>query len=295
MGWFAQCCGPAERSGPAAAVTGASVASRLMSEPLIVTFGDVLALSLITPPGRPDAGVVVGRANGADDRRSGRRLRLLGGRGRRPRRGRFRPAPTTAPATSSRPSWPTAASTWKGPGVEGHTGIATVIRTPGARRTALTDRGVCPRPVRRAAAGGVVPGRGRPARERLLPARAPVRWRRRAGMRAGARGRRAAFGRPCLRRHRLPAGARADPRPGSGRRARHRRPGPRDRRHRRPRRPAGDERRRASPPAGRCDGGRRCLRSRLSGGAASGEDADDAADRGRRLAERCGAREGPLP
>jgi sugar/nucleoside kinase (ribokinase family) len=32
----------------------------------------------------------------------------------------------------------------EGPGVEGVTGVATVIRSAGAQRTALTDRGVCP-------------------------------------------------------------------------------------------------------------------------------------------------------
>src|SRR6185437_10475991 len=92
-----------------------------MPEPLIVTLGDVLALSLITPP----EGLLAESAEPAETRL------IVGGR-----------AAVCA-------CWVVAAELadrgveLEGPGVEGHTGVATVVRTPGARPTALTDRGVC--------------------------------------------------------------------------------------------------------------------------------------------------------
>jgi sugar/nucleoside kinase (ribokinase family) len=103
-----------------------------MPEPLIVTLGDVLALSLITPP----EGLLAESAEPAETRL------IVGGRAAicacwvvaAEARGR---------AVSARSDDRLGDLVEAGPGVQGHTGVATVVRTPGARRTALTDRGVC--------------------------------------------------------------------------------------------------------------------------------------------------------
>jgi ribokinase len=113
-----------------------------MPEPLIVTLGDVLALSLITPP----EGLLAESAEPAE-------TRLIVG-------GRAAICACWVVAAEARGRAVSARSydrlgdlveaeladrgvELEGPGVQGHTGVATVVRTPGARRTALTDRGVC--------------------------------------------------------------------------------------------------------------------------------------------------------
>src|SRR6185312_14248183 len=113
-----------------------------MPEPLIVTLGDVLALSLITPA----EGLLAESAEPAE-------TRLIVG-------GRAAVCACWVVAAEARGRAVSARSydrlgdlveaeladrgvELEGPGVEGHTGVATVVRTPGARRTALTDRGVC--------------------------------------------------------------------------------------------------------------------------------------------------------
>ncbi|HVI18898.1 MAG TPA: PfkB family carbohydrate kinase [Gaiellales bacterium] len=113
-----------------------------MPEPLIVTLGDVLALSLITPL----EGLLAESSQPAE-------IRLIVG-------GRAAVCACWVVAAEAR-ARAVSARTYdrlgdlveaeladrgvelEGPGVEGHTGVATVVRTPGGRRTALTDRGVC--------------------------------------------------------------------------------------------------------------------------------------------------------
>lgn len=114
-----------------------------MAEPLIVTLGDVLALALITPPSdaMPQAStpvetrlVVGGQAavSACWAAETGARARAVSARSY-DRMGDFVEAELADRGVEL-----------QGPGAEGATGMATVIRTPGARRTALTDRGVCP-------------------------------------------------------------------------------------------------------------------------------------------------------
>jgi ribokinase len=113
-----------------------------MPEPLIVTLGDVLALSLITPL----EGLLAESSQPAE-------IRLIVG-------GRAAVCACWVVAAEAR-ARAVSARTYdrlgdlveaeladrgvelEGPGVEGHTGVATMVRTPGARRTALADRGVC--------------------------------------------------------------------------------------------------------------------------------------------------------
>ncbi len=114
-----------------------------MAEPLIVTLGDVLALALITPPAEamPQAStpvqtrlVVGGQAaiSACWAAETGAGARAVSARSY-DRMGDFVEAELADRGVEL-----------QGPGAEGATGVATVIRTPGARRTALTDRGVCP-------------------------------------------------------------------------------------------------------------------------------------------------------
>jgi ribokinase len=114
-----------------------------MADPLIVTLGDVLALALITPPAElmPEAStgvqarlLVGGQAaiSACWLAEAGVRVRAVSARSY-DRIGDFVEAELADRGIELH-----------GPGVEGATGLATVIRTPGARRTALTDRGVCP-------------------------------------------------------------------------------------------------------------------------------------------------------
>jgi ribokinase len=113
-----------------------------MPEPLIVTLGDVLALSLITPPD----GLLAGSPEPAETRlfvggqaavcscwvvAAGARARAVSARSY-DRLGDLLEAELADRGV-----------TLEGPGVEGRTGVATVVRAPGARRTVLTDRGVC--------------------------------------------------------------------------------------------------------------------------------------------------------
>jgi ribokinase len=113
-----------------------------MPEPLIVTLGDVLALALITPPDSlitqsatpADARVVVGGQAAICACwlvETGARARAVSARSY-DRLGDLIEAELADRGVEL-----------EGPGVEGASGLATVIRTPGARRTALTDRGVC--------------------------------------------------------------------------------------------------------------------------------------------------------
>jgi sugar/nucleoside kinase (ribokinase family) len=113
------------------------------AQPLIVTLGDVLALALITPP----ADVMPEASTGVQTRlmvggqaavtacwiaETGARARAVSARSY-DRLGDLVEAELADRGVEL-----------EGPGAEGATGLATVIRTPGARRTALTDRGVCP-------------------------------------------------------------------------------------------------------------------------------------------------------
>ena len=113
-----------------------------MSDPLLVTLGDVLALALITPPAdvMPQASTPVetrilvgGQAaiSACWIAETGARARAVSARSY-DRLGDFVEAELADRGVEL-----------QGPGAEGTTGLATVIRTPGARRTALTDRGVC--------------------------------------------------------------------------------------------------------------------------------------------------------
>jgi sugar/nucleoside kinase (ribokinase family) len=113
-----------------------------MPEPLIVTLGDVLALSLITPPD----GLLAASAEPAETRLTvGGQAAVCacwvvaaGARGRAvSARSYDRLGDLVEAELADR------GVELEGPGVEGRTGVATVVRTPGARRTALTDRGVC--------------------------------------------------------------------------------------------------------------------------------------------------------
>jgi ribokinase len=114
-----------------------------MPEPLIVTLGDVLALSVITPPD----GLLTESAEPA-------RTRLIVG-------GHAAVCACWVVAAGARGRAVSARSydrlgdlveaeladrgvELEGPGGDGRTGVATVIRAAGARRAALTDRGVCP-------------------------------------------------------------------------------------------------------------------------------------------------------
>jgi len=114
-----------------------------MSQPLIVTLGDVLALVLVTP----DGGLPDEPATTATTRltvggqaaicacwaaETGARARAVSARSY-DRAGDLVEAELAERGVDL-----------EGPGVEGDTGVATVVRTAGARRTALTDRGVCP-------------------------------------------------------------------------------------------------------------------------------------------------------
>jgi sugar/nucleoside kinase (ribokinase family) len=114
-----------------------------MAEPLIVTLGDVLAMALVTPP----ADVMPSSSAAVQTRlvvggqaavcacwlvETGARARAVSARSY-DRLGDLVEAELADRGVEL-----------QGPGVEGVTGLATVIRTPGARRTALTDRGVCP-------------------------------------------------------------------------------------------------------------------------------------------------------
>ncbi len=113
------------------------------AQPLIVTLGDVLALALVTPP-----------ADVMPEASTGVRTRLVVG-------GQAAVTACWVVETGAQARAVSARSydrlgdlveaeladrgvELQGPGAEGTTGVATVIRTPGARRTALTDRGVCP-------------------------------------------------------------------------------------------------------------------------------------------------------
>ncbi|HEV8155733.1 MAG TPA: PfkB family carbohydrate kinase, partial [Gaiellales bacterium] len=113
-----------------------------MPEPLIVTLGDVLALSLITPP----EGLLAASVEPAETRLivGGQAavcacwVVAAGARGRAvSARSYDRLGDLVEAELADR------GVELEGPGVEGRTGVATVVRTPGARRTALTDRGVC--------------------------------------------------------------------------------------------------------------------------------------------------------
>src|SRR6478736_6988887 len=113
-----------------------------MPEPLIVTLGDVLALSLITPP----EGLLAESAEPAETRLIvGGQAALCacwvvaaGARGRAvSARSYDRLGDLLEAELADR------GVELQGPGVEGRTGLAAVVRMPGARRTALTDRGVC--------------------------------------------------------------------------------------------------------------------------------------------------------
>jgi len=112
-------------------------------EPLIVTLGDVLALALITP----DDGLL-------PEASSRVRTQLTVG-------GQAAICACWAVETGARARAVSARSydrlgdlieaelaergvDMDGPAVAGATGLATVVRPPGARRTAFTDRGVCP-------------------------------------------------------------------------------------------------------------------------------------------------------
>jgi sugar/nucleoside kinase (ribokinase family) len=114
-----------------------------MAEPLIVTLGDVLALALVSPPAdlMPEAStavetrVVVGGQAAICACwivETGAQARAVSARSY-DRLGDLVEAELADRGVEL-----------QGPGVEGTTGLATVIRTAGARRTALTDRGVCP-------------------------------------------------------------------------------------------------------------------------------------------------------
>jgi sugar/nucleoside kinase (ribokinase family) len=114
-----------------------------MSEPLIVTLGDVLALSLITPPDgvMPESSSAVRTELTVGGQAAicacwavaaGARARAVSARSY-DRVGDFVESELAVRGVDM-----------EGPGVEGGTGVATVIRTPGARRTALTDRDVSP-------------------------------------------------------------------------------------------------------------------------------------------------------
>ena len=114
-----------------------------MPEPLIVTLGDVLALSLITPPDGAAGGVVRSRPRhelivGGQAAICACWVVAAGARGRAvSARSYDRLGDLVEAELADR------GVELEGPGVEGRTGVATVVRTPGARRTALTDRGVC--------------------------------------------------------------------------------------------------------------------------------------------------------
>jgi sugar/nucleoside kinase (ribokinase family) len=108
-----------------------------------VTLGDVLALALLTPPGG-----VMPQSSGAVDARM-----MVGGQaaicacwvvetGARARAVAARSYDRLGDLVEAELA--DRGVELEGPGVAGSTGLATVIRTPGARRTALTDRGVCP-------------------------------------------------------------------------------------------------------------------------------------------------------
>lgn len=114
-----------------------------MLEPLIVTLGDVLALALVTP----EDGVLPESSSRA-------RTQLTVG-------GQAAISACWAVETGARARAVSARSydrlgdlveaelaergvDIEGPAVAGVTGLATVVRPSGARRTALTDRGVCP-------------------------------------------------------------------------------------------------------------------------------------------------------
>ena len=114
-----------------------------MPEPLIVTLGDVLALSLITPP----EGLLAEPAEPVETRL------IVGGRAAvcacwvvmaeaRVRAVSARAYDRLGDLVEAELA--DRGVELEGPGVDGHTGVATIVRTPGARRTALTDRGVCP-------------------------------------------------------------------------------------------------------------------------------------------------------
>jgi sugar/nucleoside kinase (ribokinase family) len=115
-----------------------------VSQPLIVTLGDVLALVLVTPaeglPAESSAPawsrlMVGGQAaiTACWAIETGARARAISARSY-DRAGDLVEAELAERGVEL-----------QGPGVEGLTGVATVIRAAGARRTALTDRGVCPK------------------------------------------------------------------------------------------------------------------------------------------------------
>jgi sugar/nucleoside kinase (ribokinase family) len=114
-----------------------------MADPLIVTLGDVLAMVLVTPP-----------ADVMPESSTAARTRLIVG-------GQAAVCACWVVETGAQARAVSARAydrlgdlveaeladrgvELQGPGVEGVTGLATVVRTHGARRTALTDRGVCP-------------------------------------------------------------------------------------------------------------------------------------------------------
>jgi sugar/nucleoside kinase (ribokinase family) len=112
-------------------------------EPLIVTLGDVLALALITPADGllPEASspvqthlTVGGQAAicACWAVETGARARAVSARSY-DRLGDFVEAELAERGVDM-----------DGPAVAGSTGLAAVVRPPGARRTAFTDRGVCP-------------------------------------------------------------------------------------------------------------------------------------------------------
>jgi sugar/nucleoside kinase (ribokinase family) len=113
-------------------------------QPLIVTLGDVLALVLVTPadglPAESSAPasshlMVGGQAaiTACWAIETGARARAISARSY-DRAGDLVEAELAERGVEL-----------QGPGVDGATGVATVIRAAGARRTALTDRGVCPK------------------------------------------------------------------------------------------------------------------------------------------------------
>ena len=114
-----------------------------MSEPLIVTLGDVLALALISP----DDGRL------PESSAPSRTVLTVGGQaaicacwavetGARARAVAARAYDRLGDLVESELA--DRGVELQGPGVDGRTGLAAVVRVPGARRTALTDRGVCP-------------------------------------------------------------------------------------------------------------------------------------------------------
>ena len=114
-----------------------------MPEPLIVTLGDALALALISPEramlpssSAPAETVITVGGQAAIAAcwavATGARARCLSARAY-DRLGDLLEAELADRGVEL-----------QGPGVDGRTGLAAVVRVPGARRTALTDRGVCP-------------------------------------------------------------------------------------------------------------------------------------------------------